>query len=228
MKTDNVERKLQKYHKRYMRAIEGIILKAEAIDGCEYPVENIASKTRSENISKASRTVRTNIPYDPDLAIVDTVFERILKIVEGCRIYENNNLARVKGRENLYQYGRIGVYRALNKYDARRGVRLITFINRCVLFELSHSKPKISKETFCVSGLTDRDILRYWKMLKAYDDICTGSRSSFNEMYHKNDRLNEFKRNRTTPSDGFCWNDFFRLEDCAVWNVKDVYELDNL
>ena len=229
MKTDKIEKKLQKHYKRYMRSIKNIVAKAEKISGEQLPIDGVPSRTRSENISMASKILQQSKDCDLDWAVVNTNFERICDIVEGLRIYENNNQFGIKGQHNLYQHGRLGVYRALNKYDPSMGTRLITFINRNVYYEFGNTKPGKAKEMFALTGIAEIDIKQYWKMLKAYDRICNGSKVAFNELYGKSGgELEQWKRHRENDEEGFCWNDFFQLENCAAWNVQDIYELKNL
>ena len=57
MKTDKVEQKIQPHYKRYIKSVESIIKKAEKITGETYAIDDVSSRTRNENISKALKTM---------------------------------------------------------------------------------------------------------------------------------------------------------------------------
>lgn len=227
IKTDEIERKLQKYYKRYIRSIKNIVKKAERITGTKMDIEGVSARTRNDTISIASKIVQENKYCDIDWAVVNNNFEKILDVVEKAKIYEINDIFGIKGKSNIYQHGRLGVYRALNKYDSTRGVRLITYINMNVYYEFAHSTFGYTKDRLCATGITNDIIKQYAKMIKLYDRECAGNINTFYDKYETTD-LKQWKKSRQGPDDPFCWSDFFELDNCEIDNVLDVDNIDCL
>lgn len=213
MKTDAAEKKLQVYYKRYMRNLYNMIKKLddESIEAFRFGT----ARERMRIAGSACRKARKS-GHDEDLALAETAFERICEIVEAHHIYECANRRRIFSRDVLYQHGRIGVYRALVKYDPGRGVRLITYINVCVGYEIDNTVPVRTRDLFVLTGMTDLELGRYWRMLRAFDDECAGDLTSFRDTYRRSPRL------KALDDDRFGWREFFDVMRAHVSMVEVV------